>query len=78
MSGTGLKVSKALSEIRELYLKANDPYMTGYYNWPHKQQLYEIYWAAKDALEQTSRFADEDEWLDERKQERVMNILKGK
>jgi hypothetical protein len=71
-------VSNALQEIRELYSKANDPYMTGYYNWPHKQQLYEIYWAAKEALEKTSQFAGEEEWLEERKQDRVMNILKGR
>jgi hypothetical protein len=78
MSGIGLNVSRALEEIGHHYTRANDPNLTGWVNWPHKQQLYEIYWAVKDALDQTSHFVGEDEWLEERKQERVMNILKGK
>lgn len=67
--------SKALQEIQDHYRDANDSRLTGWNNWPHKQELYKIYWAAKEALEKTSTFAGEDEWLEEQRKERVMNIL---
>lgn len=71
--------NEALREISKHFAGANDPYLTGWNNWPHKQALYQIYWAAKEALEKTATFAGEEEWLEEQRQERVLNVLsKGK
>lgn len=67
--------NEALREISKHFAGANDMYLTGWNNWPHKQELYKIYWAAKEALEQTATFAGEKEWLEEQKQERVLSIL---
>ena len=67
----------AFKDISYHYSKANDHYLTGWNNWPHKQELYKIYWAVKEALEKTSTFAGEDEWLEECKQEKIINKLKG-
>jgi hypothetical protein len=67
--------NEALREISKHFAGANDPYLTGWNNWPHKQELYKIYWAAREALEQTATFAGEEEWLEEQRQERVLSIL---
>lgn len=65
-------------EIQKLGHKATDPNMTGYYNWPHKQELYKIYWAVKKQLSQCSTFVDEDEWLREHEQDVFIEKLEGK
>lgn len=67
----------AFRDISYHYAKANDPYLTGWNNWPHKQELYKIYWAVKEALEKTANFAGEAEWLEECEQEKIINKLRG-
>ena len=59
-----------------MYRGANDPYMTGYVNWPCKQDLYRVKFAVDEMLKKTSGFAGEEEWLREQEAKRIVNILK--
>ena len=52
--------------------------LTGWQNWPAKQELYKIYWATKRQLDRCSTFVDEDEWLREHEQDVFLEKLEGK
>lgn len=67
-----------LWEIQKLGIKATDPNLTGWVNWPAKQELYKIYWAVKKQLNRCSAFAEEDEWLREHDQDVFLEKLEGK
>jgi hypothetical protein len=65
-------------EIHKLGNRATDPNLTGWNNWPAKQDLYKIYWAVKKQLNRCSTFAGEDEWLREHDQDVFLEKLEGK
>ena len=65
-----------ISQCQQMYHGANDPYMTGFVNWPCKQDLYRVKFAVDEMLKKTSDFAGEQEWLREQEAERIVNILK--
>jgi len=69
-------VERVIGECSRMWAGANDPYVTGYNNWPCKQDLYRVKFAIDEMLETTSTFAGEEEWLKEQEQEKVMRILK--
>jgi hypothetical protein len=56
---------------------ANDPYVTGWNNWPCKQDLYRVKFAVDEMLKNTSRFSGEDEWLLEQEKEKMWKVLKS-
>ena len=70
-------VNKVIADCQKMYVGANDPYATGWNNWPCKQDLYRVKFAVDAMLEKTSGFAGEEEWLKEQEQEKVMRILKN-
>ena len=53
---------------------ANDPYVTGWNNWPCKQDLYRVKFAVDEMLKKTSGFAGEEEWLAEQEKEKMWKI----
>ena len=67
---------KVIGECRKMYAGANDPYMTGWNNWPCKQDLYRVKFAVDAMLAKTSTFSGEDEWLEEQEKEKVVGILR--
>ena len=69
-------VDRVIGECRKMCAGANDPYVTGYVNWPCKQDLYRVKFAVDEMLEKTSGFAGEEEWLKEQEAERIIKILK--
>ena len=69
-------VDQVIADCRKMYAGANDPYVTGFVNWPCKQDLYRVKFAVDDMLRNTSTFAGEKEWLREREAQRIVNILK--
>ena len=69
-------VNQVISACRKMYAGANDPYETGFVNWPCKQDLYRVKFAVDEMLRNTSGFAGEEEWLKEQEAERIVNILK--
>jgi hypothetical protein len=67
---------KVISECQKMYYGANDPYVTGWNNWPCKQDLYRVKFAVDEMLANTSKFSGEEEWLLEQEKEKMWKILK--
>lgn len=63
-------VNNVISECQKMYHGANDPYMTGFVNWPCKQDLYRVKFAVDEMLANSATFVDEEEWLEEQRVER--------
>ena len=63
-------VGHVIAECQKMHHAANDPYLTGWVNWPCKQDLYLVKFAIDDMLERTSAFVGEEEWLEEQQKER--------
>ena len=70
-------VNHVIGECRKMYTGANDPYVTGFVNWPCKQDLYRVKFAVDEMLRNTSTFAGEEEWLRELKKEKMWKALNG-
>ena len=68
---------RVISECQKMYHGANDPYVTGWNNWPCKQDLYRVKFAVDEMLKNTSKFTGEDEWLLEQEQEKMWKVLKS-
>ena len=69
-------VDQVISECQKMHHGATDPYVTGWNNWPCKQDLYRVKFAVDEMLKNTSRFTGEAEWLLEQEKEQVWKILK--
>ena len=67
---------RVIVECQKMYHGATDPYVTGWNNWPCKQDLYRVKFAVDEMLAQTSKFTGEDEWLLEQEKEKMWKILK--
>ena len=68
-------VNKVIADCQKMYMAANDPYLTGYVNWPCKQDLYRVKFAVDEMLAKTSRFSGEDEWLLEQEKNKMWKQL---
>jgi hypothetical protein len=67
---------QVIRECRKMYAGATDPYVTGFVNWPCKQDLYRVKFAVDEMLRNTPGFAGEEEWLKQQEAERIVKILK--
>ena len=56
-----------VEQIQQLKIDMNDWHMDGYYCFGQKKKLYEILWAAEEALKDAPVFAGEEEWLAQNK-----------
>ena len=56
-------VDRVISDCQRMYYGANDPYVTGWNNWPCKQDLYRVKFALDEMLNNCPKYAPEDEWL---------------
>ena len=72
------EVNKVINECKKMHWGATDPYMTGWVNWPCKQDLYRVKFAVDEMLAKTPKFTGEDEWLEEQAKLKTFNILKDK
>ena len=69
--------NKVISECQKMYYGANDPYVTGWNNWPCKQDLYRVKFAVDEMLSKTPKFSGEAEWLLEQEQQQMWKVLKS-
>jgi len=69
-------VDRVIDDCQRMYYGANDPYVTGWNNWPCKQDLYRVKFAVDEMLKQTSKFSGEEEWLLEQEQQKMWKALK--
>lgn len=63
-------VDRVISECQKMYYGANDQYMTGWNQWPCKQDLYRVKFALDEMLNNTATFSGEQEWLAEQQKQR--------
>ena len=70
------QVQQVINECQKMYFGATDPMMTGWTNWPCKQDLYRVKFAVDEMLANTGKFAGEDEWLLQQEKEKMWKILK--
>jgi hypothetical protein len=68
---------QVISACHQMYLGATDPYVTGWNNWPCKQDLYRVKFAVDEMLKNTSKFSGEEEWLLEQEKEQMWKKLKA-
>jgi hypothetical protein len=68
---------RVIGECQKMYCGATDPMMTGWNNWPCKQDLYRVKFAVDEMLSNTSKFSGEDEWLLEQEKEKMWKVLKS-
>jgi len=66
---------QVISECQQMYHGANDPYMTGFVNWPCKQDLYRVKFAVDEMLSKTPKFIGEAEWLLEQEKDKMWKRL---
>jgi hypothetical protein len=71
-------INKVIADCQKMYQGANDPYITGWNNWPCKQDLYRVKFAVDEMLAKTSKFSGEEEWLEELEKEKVVRILRDR
>jgi hypothetical protein len=64
-----------ISQCQQMYHDANDPYMTGFVNWPCKQDLYRVKFAVDEMLSKTPKFTGEAEWLLEQEKDKMWKRL---
>jgi hypothetical protein len=64
-----------VEQIEQLKHDMNDWHMDGFYCWRQKQKLYQILWAAEEALKDAPYFVGEDEWLKENNHEREVPTI---
>jgi hypothetical protein len=69
-------VDQVISACQKMYYGANDPNMTGWVNWPCKQDLYRVKFAVDEMLKNTTGFAGEAEWLEEQEKQKMWKVLK--
>jgi hypothetical protein len=70
-------VGRVIADCQKMYRGANDPWETGWNNWPCKQDLYRVKIAVDEMLKNTSGFAGEQEWLEQLKKEKMWKTLKN-
>ena len=66
-----------ISQCQQMYHGAIDPHVTGWVNWPCKQDLYRVKLALDDMLEKCPTFVGEQEWLLKQEQEKMWKVLKS-
>ena len=66
---------QVISECQQMYHGANDAYMTGFVNWPCKQDLYRVKFAVDEMLSKTAKFTGEPEWLLEQEKDKMWKRL---
>ena len=69
-------VNRVIGECQKMYHGATDSNMTGWVNWPCKQDLYRVKFAVDEMLKNTSTFADEAEWLEQLEKQQMWKVLK--
>jgi hypothetical protein len=69
-------VEQVIGACQRMYMGANDAHLTGWVNWPCKQDLYRVKFAVDEMLANTGTFAGEEEWLEQQEKEKMWEVLK--
>ena len=72
---TNWNVEQIIAQCQKMYHAANNPHMTGFVNWPCKQDLYRVKFAVDEMLRNTGTFVGEPEWLEEQEKHKMWKAL---
>ena len=70
-----MDVPYCTSQIRKAIIEMNSPYNDGYLAWGIKQDLYLLKFMLDKVIADAPTFVGEDEWLKDKEQEVMMEIL---
>ena len=73
---TGVKTVK--EQLQQWYHVMADPRIDGFNGWGCKKKCYEVLFELQKIMDNAPTYAGEEEWLEEKKQERVQAVLEGK
>jgi hypothetical protein len=65
-----------MSKIRKMNIEMTSPYNDGYVSWGIKQDLYLLKFFLDKIIQEAPEFVGEEDWLKDKEQELVMEILK--
>ena len=71
-------VARIKEQLQQWFHVMKDPRIDGFNGWGCKQKLYEVHFELEKILENAPSYSGEDEWLEEKREERVQAILEGK
>ena len=78
----GMKLQRNVDEIsqiiRHMKYEMNDLRIDSWTTWGIKQDLYQLKWLIDEALESAATYTNEDKWLKEQEQQRIIERLKKK
>ena len=63
-------VQQVIAECQKMHHGATDPYVTGWNNWPCKQDLYRVKFAVEEMLKNSPTFTVEEDCLEAERIER--------
>jgi hypothetical protein len=69
-------VDQVIGQCQKMYNGATDQYVTGWNNWPCKQDLYRVKFAVDEMLNNIGKFTGEETWLEEQAKAQTWKILK--
>ena len=72
---TSWNVEQVIAQCQKIYYGANDHNLTGWNNWPCKQDLYRVKFAVDEMLRNTGSFVGEAEWLEEQEKQKMWKAL---
>jgi hypothetical protein len=71
-----LDLNMVCHQIRVAGRELHSPYNDEFTQWEIKKELYHIKFMLDDIIESSSKFTDEDEFLKEESQKKIIDILK--
>jgi len=71
-------VATVKEQLQQWYHVMVDPRIDGFNGWGCKKKLYEVNFELQKILENAPTYSGEEEWLEEKREERVQAILEGK
>lgn len=70
-----MDVNSVTHQIYMSGVELRSPYNDGFNQWAIKQELYKLKWLLDDILESSPQFADEADFLKEREQQKILQVL---
>jgi hypothetical protein len=68
-------VDNIIQQLRRCNAAVTDSYLTGFVQWPCKQDLYLVKFILDEMLRTAPTFSGEEEWLREQQKKQVWNVL---
>lgn len=74
---TDWSITDIKAHVDKIAWAESDPRMDGFVTWGCKRDLYELLWYIEDKLEQCSTYSTEEELLETRRENKIINKLES-